>query len=286
LAGGVIRELGDVTLPAAVRRTKTYKTMVELGLRFLIEQVGEVQGVYPAGPESPELESASNFLLRRTAGHGIELAGILAFRASPVWIMAALADISGAGRQIIPQIADSLKQEGLLAPESSFENVDQLLNGLEHAAGRVADVCNMPPLDVAALRQEWRGFQDDVKRIPPRNLPSPALVRTHWEELKAEAAQQDTSVFRLSSLMAVAAVSRAPVTLLRLTRATNRAVWRTGQFFASGLLEHYSKTLHEIHEKGYLTYWADEFRPYLRAAAGQFSPDHQSLTGRLFHRKR
>ena len=286
LAGGVIREVGDVTLPAAVRRTKTYQTMVELGLRFLIEQVGEVQGVYPAGGETAESAGASNFLLRRTAGHGIELAGILAFRASPVWVMAVLADISGAGRQVIPQIADALKQEGLLAPESNFENVDQLLNGLEQTAGRVADVCNMPPLDVAALRKEWRGFQDDVKKIPPRNLPSASLVHSHWEELKAEAARQNTSVFRLSSLMAVAAVSRAPVTLLKLTRATNRVVWRTGQFFASGLLEHYSMLLHEIHERGYLAYWADEFRPYLRAAAGQFSPEHPSLTDRLLHRKR
>jgi hypothetical protein len=32
-------------------------------------------------------------------------------------------------------------------------------------------------------------------------------------------------------------------------------------------------------------YWAREFRPYLRAAAGQFSPAHRSLTERLLQRK-
>src|SRR6266849_4752783 len=126
LAGGLIRELGDVTVPAAVRRTKTYQTMVEIALRFMIEQVGQVEGVYPS-----EGELASNFLLRRTAGHGIELAGLLAFRASPVWIMAALADISGAGRQIVQEISEALKDEGLLDRESKFENIDQLLDGLE-----------------------------------------------------------------------------------------------------------------------------------------------------------
>src|SRR2546429_8745431 len=98
LAGGLIRELGDVTVPAAVRRTKTYQTMVEIALRFMIEQVGQVEGVYPS-----EGELASNFLLRRTAGHGIELAGLLAFRGSPGWVMAALADISGAGRRGVPE---------------------------------------------------------------------------------------------------------------------------------------------------------------------------------------
>ena len=65
LAGGLIRQLGDVTLPAAVRRTKTYQTMVDIALRFMIEQVGQVEGVYPTGGEL-----ANNFLMRRTAGHG------------------------------------------------------------------------------------------------------------------------------------------------------------------------------------------------------------------------
>src|SRR5579871_1365267 len=150
LAGGLIRELGDVTVPASVRRTKSYQMMVDIALRFMIEQVGQVEGVYPS-----EGELAGNFLLRRTAGHGIELAGLLAFRASPVWIMAALADVSGAGRHIVQEIADALQEEGLLAGDAKFENVDQLLEGLERTASQVADLCNAPPLNVAGLRREW-----------------------------------------------------------------------------------------------------------------------------------
>ena len=276
LAGGLIREVGDVTVPAAVRRTKTYQTMVEIALRFMIEQVGQVEGVYPS-----EGELASNFLLRRTAGHGIELAGLLAFRASPVWIMAALADISGAGRQIVQEISEALKEEGLLNRERKFENIDQLLDGLEQTTGRAADLFNAPPLDVAGLRKEWAAFRLSIAKIPPRNLPSAELVRRHWDELKLEAVAQNRSVFQLSSIMAVSAISRAPETLLRLARAANRAVWRTGQFFAGSVLEHYSQTLRDIRERGYAAYWAEVFRPYLRGAAGQFSPQHRSLTDRL-----
>jgi hypothetical protein len=273
LAGGLIRQLGDVTLPAAVRRTKTYQTMVDIALRFMIEQVGQVEGVYPT-----EGELANNFLMRRTAGHGIELVGILAFRASPVWIMAALADISGAGRQIVQEVANALKQEGLLEGDAKFENIDQLLDGLEETAGRAAYVFNAPPLDVAGLRQEWQAFRSSASKIPPRNLPSAELVRRHWDELKAEASRQNRSVFALSSLVALGVVSRAPDNLLRLARAANRAVWHTGQVLAGGLLDHYSKTIEEIRARGFATYWAEEFRPYLRAAAGQFSPTHRSLT--------
>lgn len=280
LAGGLIRELGDVTLPAAVRRTKTYQTMVGIAVRFMIEDVGQVEGVYPI-----EGELANDFLMRRTAGHGIELIGILAFRASPVWIMAALADISGAGRQVVQEVADALKAEGLLEGDAKFGNVDQLLDGLEQTAGRAADVFNAPPLDVAGLRQEWTAFRASAMKIPPRNLPSAELVRRHWEELQAEAAVQERPVFAVSSLLALSAISRTPDNLLRLARAANRAAWSTGQLFAGGLLEHYSQTLRAIREQGYAQYWANEFRPYMRAAAGQFSPKRRSWTEKLLRKK-
>ena len=279
LAGGLIREIGDVSVPSAVRRTKTYQMMVDVALRFMIEQVGEVKGVYPSGNSL-----AGDFLLRRTAGHGIELAGLLAFRASPVWVMAALADVSGAGRYIVQEIAGALKEEGLLKGDARFENVDQLLEGLEQTASQVADLCNAPPLDIGGLRREWSAFREAVAKIPPRNLPSAGFLGTHWEELKAEALAQNRPVFEISSMMAVSAVARAPITLLKLARAANRAAWRTGETLGASVLTHYSQVLADIHERGYAAYWAQEFQPYLRAAAEQFSPKHRSLTSRWLKR--
>ena len=279
IAAGLIRELGDVALPAALRRTKLYHSLVDGTLRFLIEQVGEVEGAYPA-----EGKLAEDFAIRRAAGNGIEWIGILTFRASPVWVMAALADLSGAGRQLIQEIADALKQEGLLEPETRFENVDQILDGLEKSAGRVADAINTPPLDVAGLRQEWAEIRREVAAIPPRNLPSADLLRRNWEGLKTEAAAQQRSVFELSSLMALAAIGRLPENLRWLSRCARSAARRTGQVFAGALLDHYAATLREIREIGYLPYWTREFRPYLRAAAGHFSPRRSSLTGRLTRR--
>jgi len=279
LAGGLIREIGDVTVPFAVRRTKSYQMMVEVALRFMIERVGEVKGVYPSGNTL-----ADDFLLRRTAGHGIELVGLLAFRASPVWIMAALADVSGAGRYIIQEIAEALEQEGLLAPGKKFENVDQLLEGMEQTASQAADLFNAPPLDVAALRREWSIFREAAAKMPPRNLPTVASLGAQWEALKSEAKAQKRSVFELSTIMAVSFVARVPVTLLRLGRAANRAVWRSGETLGASVLLHYSQALAEIRECGYAAYWAREFRPYLRAAAGQFSPTHRSWTARLIRK--
>lgn len=279
LAAGLLRELGDVALPAGLRRTRLYQNLVDTTLRFLIEQVGQVEGAYPA-----EGRLAEDFAVRRTAGNGIELVGILTFRASPVWVLAALADLSGAGRKLIQEISDSLKQEGLLDPATRFENVDQILDGLERSAGRLAEAINTPPLDVSGLRREWSDLQKDVRTIPPRGLPSPEILWRSWNELKQTAAAQQRSVFELSSLVALSAVGRLPENARWLSRCARLATRRAGEFYATALLEHYRETLAEIQKIGYLSYWVREFRPYLRAAALQFSPRRSSLTQRLIQR--
>src|SRR5262249_11142572 len=150
LAGGALRELGEVGLPSRVRRTRLYQSLVDSTLQFLIEQIGRVDGAYPAEKELPK-----DFLIRRAAGNAIEIAGIVAFRASPVWVFAVLADVSGAGRELIAEIAEALKRDGLLDPNRSFENVDQILDGFERTTGQLAETFNTPPLDVASLREEW-----------------------------------------------------------------------------------------------------------------------------------
>src|SRR6185436_11817286 len=148
LAGGALREIGEVGLPLRVRRTRLYRSLVDSTLRFLIEQVGRVDSAYAGEGELPK-----DFLVRRAAGNALEIAGLVAFRASPVWVLAVLADVSGAGRDLISEIAEALKKDGLLAPDRSFENVDQLLDGLERTAGQLVETVNTPPLDVASLRQ-------------------------------------------------------------------------------------------------------------------------------------
>src|ERR1035438_9932804 len=139
LSAGLLRELSEVVLPRAVRRTRLYTELVENTLRFLIENVGQVEGAYP-----PQGKLADDFAMRRFAGNGIELIGLLTFSASPVWVLAALADLSGTGRQLIREIAQSLKEEGLLAAGADYETIDQLLDGLEGAAGRLGQKSRPP----------------------------------------------------------------------------------------------------------------------------------------------
>jgi hypothetical protein len=281
LSAGLLREVGEVVLPQGVRRGALYKSLVDTTLRYVIEQVGGAEGVYPIEQPQPV-----DFLARRGAGHAIELLGIVAFRVSPVWVLAALADLSGLGRHLIPEIAEALKAEGLLHEAIQFESVDQLLDGLEKTSSRLAQAMNTPPLNVAELRKEWQTIRSQARGANPLQLPSPTAIGKQWEQLKQESTRQGRSIFETSSLIAIAAVRALPNKARWLSASTRVGAARAGKLLAADVLDGYSQTLNELRKVGYLSYAKRQLSPYLRACVDQFSQQRRTLTQRLLGQAR
>jgi hypothetical protein len=279
LSAGMAREVGEVALPDGVRNSQLYRNVVDTTLRFLIEQVGGAEGLYKDDESIPD-----NFLVRRTAGNAVEVLGVVAFRASPVWVLAALADVCGMGRHLIPEISDALKAQGLLDKDTQFTSVDEILDGLERTSSRLASTINTPPLDVAALRKEWQAIREDARGLQPSNLPSREAIAALWTQLKDESTRQDRSVFETSSMLAVSAARSIPDGVRWLSASAAVGATRTGQVLASALLDHYRETLNEIRQIGYVTYAGRQLKPYVLAAATQFSPKNRSITERLLER--
>jgi hypothetical protein len=280
LGAGVAREVGDVVIPDSVREGQLYQNLVATTLRFLIEQVGGAEGAYKTN------KLGEDFLVRRAAGNVLEVAGIVAFRASPVWVLAALADLAGVGRHLIPEISDALKAEGLLEPDAEFSSVNQVLDGLEKTSSRLASTVNTPPLDVASLRKEWDALREDARSLAPASLPSRESIDELWTQLKHEAAKQDRSVFEMSSMLAVSAAGKFPDGVRWLSASTKSAVGRTGHVVGSALIEYYGRTLADIRDVGFITFAGRQLRPYAQAALVQFSPKRLTLTERLIDRWR
>ena len=84
--------------------------------------------------------------------------------------------------------------------------------------------------------------------------------------------------------MAVSAVRAVPDGVRWFSASARVGATRTGQIVAAALLDHYTQTLSEIRQVGYLAYTGRQFRPYLRAAAAQFSPGRRTLTQHLFEK--
>ena len=232
LGAGVAYEVGEVALPDGVRRSQL---------------VSEPRGHHSPVPDragrrrrgnltSVKGTQYENFLARRTAGNAVEILGIVAFRASPVWVLSALADLCGMGRHLIPEMADALKAQGLLDKNTQFTSVDQVLDGLERTSSRLASTINAPPLDVAGLRKEWEEIRKEARALQPDRLPSLDAISSVWAELKTESARQDQSVFETSSMMAVSAARAIPEGVRWLSASTLVGATRTGEIFGEALL--------------------------------------------------
>lgn len=239
LAAGLLRESSEITLPPAFRRTRLYQSIVEQTLRFLIEKVGRVEGAYASGAELP-----GDFLVRRGAGNGIDVLSLAVFHVSPVWVLAAMADASGAGNRVLGEIARTLEAEGYLSGASGVRTLSDLLDALERGSGQLAETINMPPLNRKALLEEWANLKKTVSR--------PDAVEADWEALKQTAAAQKKPLMAVSTAVALNTI-------------------RVGKkMLADPLLDHYSQTLRDMNELGFAAYAERELKPYWKAALNNF----------------
>ena len=81
--------------------------------------------------------------------------------------------------------------------------------------------------------------------------------------------------------MVVLAGGMALANLKWFGSASTLGIYKTSELVAGAVLNHYFTVLREIREQGFTNWWAREFRPYLRAAAIQFSREHESSTEKI-----
>jgi hypothetical protein len=271
LSGGLLREVSQLVLPAQVREAALYRATAGIALRFLIEQLGDVHGIYPRHDAL-----SRKFVPRYAVGASIEMVGIATIFLSPVWVLAALGDVTRAGKALFSEIGDALKAEGLLDSDAQFETMAQLLDGLERTSTHLALTVNMPPLDAPGLRREWQRFLENLASLPPGRLPSSADVERAWNNVQTVSRDMNLSVFRVSAAMGMSALSSVPAHLQWLSRSAAIAARTTGTVVGSAFLKHYAAASKELAKTGFAAYCAKHSRPYMLAVIRHFLPEKKS----------
>ena len=115
--GGTVHESAQLVLPRLVRQSRLYEATAKNLLRITVELVG---GVEPLVSTASEFEpSAKRLAVRKTTGNALELGSILAFGFSPLWLLAAAADVTHGTRVYLDALVSELKAAGVLAEEAS-----------------------------------------------------------------------------------------------------------------------------------------------------------------------
>lgn len=259
--GGAVHETATLVLPRLVRESRLYEATAKNLLRVTIELVG---GVAPPPDVSGEVEpSAGKLAVRKATGNIVELGSIAAFGLSPLWLLAAAADVSHGSRVYLDALAGELQAAGVLRPGGRFDTVDDLLAALEGTSGTAARLIDIPPLELEALRRSLADMRDDAA-----GLPSPAELEAAYRGLLATARREDRSLLEVSLGVGIAFFNSA------------RHVGR------QHLLDPYREDLRPVRDEGFGAYARRVARPYADAVARHLDPAAPTLTERGIGRPR
>jgi aconitate hydratase len=263
--GGTIHETAELVLPRLVRKSRFYEATAKNLLRITVELVGGVER--GAAVVADEHESSPKKLaVRKAGGNVVELGSILAFGFSPLWLLAAAADVTRGTRVYLDVLVGELKAAGVLARDAEFASVDDLLAALEGASGTTARLIDIPPLEVEGLKQSLTDLRDDAK-----SLPTPPELAAVYQGLLAEADREQRSLLEVSLGMGIAFFNSA------------RKVGR------QHLLDPYTEDLRPLRDEGFGSYARRVGSPYAQAVTRHLDPRQATLTerglGRLPRRK-
>ncbi len=255
LIGGSVHETAELVLPRFVRRSRLYEATAKNLLRVSIELVGGVEAAPGAADEYEP--SATRLAVRKTAGNVFELGSIAAFGFSPLWLLAAGADVTHGTRVYLDAFVRELKVAGVLAEAAELGSVDDLLAALEGGSGTAARLIDIPPLEVAALRRSLADLRADAS-----GLPSPREMAALFDGLRTEAVLERSSLLEVSTGVGIAFFNSA------------RHVGR------QHVLDPYGEDLKPLRDEGFGAYAGRVARPYGSAVARHFDPERATLTER------
>ncbi len=243
-------------VPLAVRRSRLYQAIVGRLLRLTIELAGGVEGVYPT-EEMPVRE----LLVRKSAGNVIEFSSFLAVGWSPVWLLAGASDLVGGTKVYLRTLVTELRDAGVLAPDADVASFEELLTTLEGTSGVLADTVDVPPLNIPSMRTSWQQL-----RLQVADLPDAAGLEKIFSDLRLAARQEDRSILKISSMVALGAV---------------HAGVRLGD---AHIFDYYRSALPTIVEEGLVSFLRRVSTPYLMRARSHFDPESSTYSERLLRR--
>lgn len=255
LLGGVVHETFALALPRIVRSSRLYEATAKNLLRVTIELVG---GVDARIPTTAEFEpDPGRLAVRKGVGNAVELGSIAAFGFSPLWVLAAAADVTRGSRIYLDAYVAELVRAGALPVGSSAGSASELLSALERVSGTTARLVDIPPLELRALRRSLAEIRSDAA-----SLPSAEELARVYAGLVEAARRERTSLLVVSVGIGLAFFNSA------------RHVGR------QHLLDPYREDLRPVAEEGLAAYARRVSRPYAAAVARHFDAGQPSLTER------
>ncbi len=272
LTAGAVQGTAAFLVPKCFQSSKTYEIVVRNSLRLLAEDVG---GVKPS--KRDDALPVENYLARKTVGNFVDLVGIASLHLSPLWLLAIVSDVAYGTKSYVAELADELKQQGLIDEHSTIDRVDDLLDAIRQGSGRAASLFDTPPLNVDELKQSLRDTKASLKNADLSDLLPEAEIARYWTELKQLAAKEQIGLLGLSGAVTLHTLKKVGM----VGQGTLAGVRVAGGLLQRHILGHYGEALDEYRRRGLYASLRDDSAPYIEAVWNNFSPQRSSWTEEL-----
>ena len=277
LLGGIFKETTDILVPGVVKDTTSYNIFVGNILRFTVENVGGVKGVY----DDEGLEG--EFATRKLIGNTIEGVGIATIHLSPLWFFAFFADSVKGGQAYLERLHEEMVENGYIDSETSAESFTTLFEGLERTTTSFAQNIDTPPLTKDEILSNIEEIRDSISDLLSNSGSIASTTVTEMSNVLQDfmntATDEGQSLLELGGLLTLQTTNRVK----QLGGLTISAPNVAGKMLYENILGYYSDTLTEIHERGYANVASETIEPYGQAILNQFSTEKITWTERLFN---
>ena len=277
LLGGIFKETTDILVPGVVKDTTSYNIFVGNILRFTVENVGGVKGVY----DDEGLEG--EFATRKLIGNTIEGVGIATIHLSPLWFFAFFADSVKGGQAYLERLHEEMVENGYIDSETSADSFTTLFEGLERTTTSFAQNIDTPPLTKDEILSNIEEIRDSISDLLSNSGSIASGTVTEMSNVLQDfmntATDEGQSLLELGGLLTLQTTNRVKQLGGLTVSASNVA----GKMLYQNILGYYSDTLTEIHERGYANVASETIEPYGQAILNQFSTEKITWTERLFN---
>ncbi len=265
--GGVVKETAELALPDLLKRTTIYSILLDRALRFIVEDVGQVEGVYDADQEQ------AGFVVRKIVGNFVELAGLLTLQASPLWVLALVGDAAFGIRTYLDLLVEELKAKDILEEGETVESASALLGRLERLSATGALAIDLPPMALKDLKD----MADRVGREAKGGVRDARAFREQadrlLEPMRQVAKKEQVSLFDVSAVVGMQAT--------RTVSVTAAALGAGARLLNEQVLAYYADAIKQMRDRGFYTILRESYTPYATTVAEHFRPGHKTLTDEL-----
>ena len=270
VVSGALRESAQLLVPQAFQNSKTYHVLIRQTLDFMAE---DVAGVEPSeDPNAPP--KVENFVARKAVGNFIELAGLATIHLSPLMVLAIVSDVAYGSQAYLKELAEELKEQGVIDQNSTIDHVDDLLEAVAIVAKTTAGAFDTPPLSIDGLKQTIDDTRKAATSIDPTKVIPQAEVKRMWEEIHSTATSEGVNPFAISSAMTLYSLKKIGL----VGRGALSTVKAAGRLFDRHVIDHYTEALNDVREKGIYASVAQTSEPYIDAVWKNFSTERTTIT--------